>query len=162
MTNCPCCSGLEFKKCCEPYLKGEKIPTTAEALMRSRYTAYATHQIEYISETHFPETRDEVSLEESKKWAENSKWLGLTILKTKEGGANDKSGEVEFLAKYTTAGQEHSHHEKSLFVKIEERWYFKDGQTFPTTVKKDATVVGRNEPCPCGSGKKYKQCCGKN
>ena len=30
------------------------------------------------------------------------------------------------------------------------------------TVHRDAPKVGRNDPCPCGSGKKYKNCCGKN
>jgi len=31
----------------------------------------------------------------------------------------------------------------------------------PKTIKKDKPKVGRNDPCPCGSGKKYKYCCGR-
>ena len=30
------------------------------------------------------------------------------------------------------------------------------------TVRRETPKVGRNDPCPCGSGKKYKHCCGRN
>ena len=35
------------------------------------------------------------------------------------------------------------------------------GPEKPSTIRRDGKKVGRNDPCPCGSGKKYKACCGR-
>ena len=127
--------------------------------MRSRYSAYVLEEIDYIVETHNPETRDEeVDRDATAQWAATSNWKGLTIVGTEKGGPDDKEGMVEFIARYETDGSTISHHERSYFARIDDRWYFTDSENpGPRRVNK----VGRNEPCPCGSGKKYKKCCGR-
>ena len=72
---CPCGSALERDACCGPILAGERAAQTAEALMRSRYTAYVEKQIAYIVDSHDPETRDEVDPKDVRAWAERAKWL---------------------------------------------------------------------------------------
>lgn len=160
MSSCPCGSGKDFTKCCEPFLQGAAVPATAEALMRSRYTAYTLEQMEYIENTHAPETRDSLDMEATCAWAKESTWLGLRILSTEAGGPQDSEGTVEFTARYRSHGEDFRHHEVSSFVKHDGSWYFLDGYTPTKTVVRDMPKVGRNEPCPCGSGKKYKNCCG--
>jgi len=160
MAKCHCGSKKDFGSCCEPFLKGTINPPTAESLMRARYSAYVTHNIDFIEETHGLEERDDLSIEETRKWAQESKWLGLEILGTQKGQPADKEGTVEFIATFEQKGIKHQHHEVSQFVKKEGKWYFKDGQVKPTTIVRTGEKVGRNDPCPCGSGKKYKKCCG--
>jgi SEC-C motif-containing protein len=154
---CPCGSGKSFDQCCQPYHGGEIAPT-AEALMRSRYSAFATQKMAYLDETYHPSVRTESSgtLEES---AMAVKWLGLEILSTDAGGEDDNEGFVDFVAKYQQKGHQHAMRERSRFVKEDGRWYYVDGETKALPIKA-AEKVGRNEPCPCGSGKKYKKCCG--
>ena len=53
------------------------------------------------------------------------------------------------------------HHEVSVFKKINNEWKYVAGEVIPTTITRVGAKVGRNDPCPCGSGKKYKQCCGR-
>lgn len=162
MTLCPCGSGKSYSQCCEPYITGAAIPATAEALMRSRYTAYTKKDVDYIEKTHAPETRDTLDMEATREWAEESNWLELNILRTEAGGSNDDTGTVEFTANYKVKKDEYRHHEISSFVKHDGVWYFLDGYTPSATVVRETPKVGRNEPCPCGSGKKYKKCCGLN
>jgi SEC-C motif-containing protein len=159
--SCPCGSKKTYEKCCGPFLAGEKNPSTAEELMRSRYTAYTKHDIDYVEETHSLERRDALDVEETRKWAEESEWKGLEILRTEAGGANDDTGVVEFIASFAQDGVDYEHHEVSTFHKVNDMWYFHDGYTPSQTVVREEAKVGRNDPCPCGSGKKYKKCCGK-
>ena len=160
MSACPCGSGSEYSACCAPYITGQKQAATAETLMRSRYTAYVKNKISYIESTHDPATRDSLDLDATEEWARDSEWLGLEILAVEGGGAKDETGTVEFKARFTQEGEELVHHELSQFVKKEERWYFSDGHKPSTTVVRESPKVGRNDPCPCGSGRKYKKCCG--
>ncbi len=160
MELCPCGSGKEFKDCCRIYLSGKADAPTAEALMRSRYTAYVRHNIDYIEKTHSIEERDHLSVEETRKWSEESEWLGLEIHGTSKGTADDTTGTVEFTAKYKQSGMLHEHREKSTFEKTDDKWYFKEGKVYNSTIVNAGPKVGRNDPCPCGSGKKYKHCCG--
>jgi SEC-C motif-containing protein len=68
---------------------------------------------------------------------------------------------VEFIARYVEKGQTVNHHEIAQFRREEGFWYFYDGQApKPRTIKRETPKVGRNAPCPCGSGKKFKKCCG--
>ena len=159
MAHCPCGSNKQFKDCCEPALLGTVLPSTAEALMRSRYTAYTKHLVDFIYRSHHPSTRDNLDLEQVKQWSEQSTWQGLEILHTEAGGPMDNRGIVEFKASYQQDGKDYEHHEVSTFEKVEGQWFFKDGQTPVRTVERAAPKVGRNDPCPCGSGKKYKKCC---
>jgi SEC-C motif domain protein len=161
VNDCPCGSGLPYSKCCGRYIDGGETPSTAEALMRSRYTAYTMARIEYISETHDPKTRDQHDPEEARGWAEGVEWQGLEILNTDAGGPEDKKGIVDFVARFENEDGEQEHRERSTFVKRDDRWYFADGKPLgPATVRRESPKVGRNDPCPCGSGKKFKKCHG--
>ncbi len=163
MSQCPCCSGVKFSECCAPYLKGKKKPETALALIRSRYTAHTFANIDYIQTTHHPAHRGEIDVKSTREWAENSEWLELEILNTTDGTENDQNGTVEFIARFNDAkGKLINHHELSLFEKLDGEWYFVDAEAPKVQqVRRDAPKVGRNDPCSCGSGKKYKKCCGK-
>lgn len=155
---CPCGSGRAFAECCEPYLSGAQAPATAERVMRSRYTAFAVGNVDYLQETLTPETRGDFDRAHVEDWAKNSEWLGLDIRSTEAGGPDDVEGWVEFVARFRYAGEERMHHESSRFLKRDGRWYYHDGTMGPRPRRVEK--VGRNDPCPCGSGKKYKKCCG--
>jgi SEC-C motif-containing protein len=160
MENCPCGSGRAYALCCGPYIEGKAKPATAELLMRSRYTAYATKAVDYIVETCLIDEEHVIDKEATKRWSERSEWQGLTILHTEKGGPDDEEGVVEFKAVYVQGGLRENHHEKSTFVKKDGAWLFADGEVIPETVVRVGPKVGRNDPCPCGSGKKYKKCHG--
>lgn len=175
---CPCGTGKNFESCCEPFLNGDKNPETAEQLMRSRYTAYDQKNIKYIQSTLAAESRADFDLEETKKWAAHSKWKGLKVISTKKGGVEDTRGTVEFIATFEKDGEVIDHHEISQFKKDKTgKWYFVDGDAHTHAhgeghhdhhhhhepqkpITREDPKVGRNDPCPCGSGKKYKKCCG--
>ncbi|MCG8532139.1 MAG: YchJ family protein [Desulfovibrionales bacterium] len=162
MSNCPCGSGLEFSACCEPIIKGEKPAPTAEALMRSRYSAHASGIYEYLGTSMHPQMRGDLSVDEIKEWSEQITWTGLEVLDTKDGGENDITGEVEFVAHYKLGGVPQELREHSFFRKEGDDWYYVEGMVKgQETFVRETPKVGRNEPCPCGSGKKYKKCCGK-
>lgn len=161
MSLCACGTEKEYKDCCEQYHSGSKKPETAEILMRARYSAFVEKQIDFIGNTHVPGTKD-FDKEEAKQWAETSTWKGLEIVNTKQGTEEHDSGVVEFRALYTDKeNKDYLHHEISTFKKIEDQWFYEDGQIVGTgPIKRVSPKVGRNEPCPCGSGKKFKKCCG--
>lgn len=152
-TLCPCGSANQYEQCCGPYLEGSKEAPTAEALMRSRYVAYVQQDRDYILNTWHSSTRpDEDPLDDS------ATWIGLQILRTEQGEENDSRGLVEFRARCRIKDQPGGLDEASEFVKEEGRWFYVDG-TAIQPVRSDKQ--GRNEPCACGSGKKYKKCCGR-
>ena len=160
MQSCPCGSGLEYAACCEPLIVGDKSAQTPEALLRSRYSAYAKKIVDYIVDTTHPDQQEPDNRKTVEKWARNTEWHKLEIVNCEAGGDGDEEGEVEFKAEYTEKGKRRKHHELAKFKKKDGRWYFFDAGTpqikqFVRTSPK----VGRNEPCPCGSGKKYKKCC---
>jgi SEC-C motif domain protein len=156
---CPCGSGAPLPRCCGPILDGAAAPT-AEALMRSRYSAHVLGRIDYIVDTHDPATRGRVDRAAVERWARDSEWLGLRIVARERGGRDDDDGVVEFQATYRSGGATVVHHERSRFSRRDGRWLYVDGDVVkPAPARREATV-GRNDPCPCGSGKKYKKCCG--
>ncbi len=170
---CPCGSTKPLSDCCEPYIKGTKKAPTAEALMRSRYTAYTQSELGYIAATLAKESRPHFNEKDALEWSKNSKWLGLEILSTKNGQSTDTKGTVEFNAKYKNDGKVLEHHEVSEFRKENDTWYFVDGESHVheegqghhhhepiKPLVRETPKVGRNDPCVCGSGKKYKKCCG--
>lgn len=161
MSECPCGSGKAFDACCEPYITGKENAPTAETLMRSRYSAYATGHIDYLAETLVPEKRSEHDSESVRSWAEESEWLGLTIVNTKAGTEKDSTGEVVFAAKFKQKNMVQEHREHSQFRKEDGKWFYVDGYLLPPPTVRNEAKVGRNAPCPCGSGKKYKKCCAK-
>jgi SEC-C motif domain protein len=160
MSECPCGSNRLYSECCEPFHKGAQA-LSAEQVMRARYAAYAKMELDYIFETTHPECRKDYDANSTRTWAEQSAWDRLEILETIAGGPDDENGEVEFRAHFADAmGRTCIHHERALFEKYDGRWYFKDGiYVKPQTIKRETPKIGRNEPCPCGSGKKFKKCC---
>ena len=160
MEQCPCGTGLAYTDCCEPVIKGERPAETAEALMRSRYSAYVKVETDYIFETTHPKHREGYDHAGTKEWAESAQWQGLEIIDVKDGGSADSTGEVEFIARFSEKGEPRVHHELGMFRKDKGACFFTDGKAVsrkPVT----STKIGRNEPCDCGSGLKYKKCCGK-
>jgi SEC-C motif-containing protein len=159
--SCPCQSGQSLEECCGRYLDGGQQPPTAEALMRSRYTAYSLGNVDHILATTHPDKRPELKRDSIESWAAESEWLGFEVVATQDGAANDETGEVEFVAYYETAEGPVTHRERSTFSKLDGRWYFVDGEMIKQRpVVRDHPKVGRNDPCPCGSGRKFKKCCG--
>jgi SEC-C motif-containing protein len=157
--DCPCGSGQKHSACCAPYLAGAPAPT-AVALMRSRYTAYVLGKVDYIVGTHDPKTSGDVDPEATRKWSEETRWTGLEIISTDKGGANDEEGIVEFVATGETGGKGFAHRERSTFKKLDGRWFFIDGVTPKQSPVTAQALPGRNDPCHCGSGKKFKRCHG--
>lgn len=133
---------------------------TAEELMKARYHAYETCDMEFIKESHDPDNTEGIDWAECEKWARESQWLGLEIISTTKGGEDDKDGIVEFKATYIENGKTIVHHERSYFVKKNGVWFYQKWLPI-TSTRINENKVGRNDPCPCGSGKKYKKCCGK-
>ncbi len=119
--NCYCDSGLSFMECCQPYLLGVRKAPTAVALMRSRYSAYAVHNADYLFETTEPKERRNHSKAEMLEWAKSNQWLKLEVLKATETT-------VEFKAYYLDGMlRAQVHHENSVFIKDGDNWYYVSG-----------------------------------
>jgi SEC-C motif-containing protein len=129
--------------------------------MRSRYSAYVEHALSYIFATCIREGKEGIDERQTRAWSERSTWLGLKILALTGGGPEDTSGSVEFEAHYERDGLRDVHHEKARFKKTGGKWMYDEGEVESRTVVRSSPKVGRNDPCPCGSGKKYKFCHGR-
>ncbi len=155
-TICPCGSGAHYAACCQPLLE-----EAAEALMRARYTAHVVNAVDFIIQTTHPSTYKVADKQHIEAWVHSTTWQQLQILQTQQGGPNDQEGFVLFQAHYKQNGQAKVHDEHSYFKREQGRWYFVKGRT---PVVKQQPVrrqkIARNAPCSCGSGKKYKRCCG--
>ncbi|MDO8932374.1 MAG: YchJ family protein [Rhodocyclaceae bacterium] len=156
MTLCPCGSGRELDVCCGPIVAGTPAPTP-EALMRSRYTAFVLGEIDHIDRTHAPGIRDDFNRAEAERTAAEVEWLGLDVRHVREDG---DSGSVEFSIRFRRDGQEMTQYEVSSFRRLEGHWLYEGGQTSANHPPRQVVKIGRNDPCPCGSGQKYKKCCG--
>ncbi len=159
--DCPCGSGRAYDTCCGPAIEGSIPAKTAEALMRSRYTAYVLGKIDYVKETLSPRLQKDFDYEAAKNWSESAAWTGLTVHSTVQGQEQDTTGEVEFSAQFEINGTPQTHHEHGYFERLEGNWVYTKGNVIGTTFHRESPKVGRNDPCPCGSGKKYKKCCGR-
>lgn len=152
--NCPCGSQEKYQACCGRFHQGLSTATTAEQLMRSRYSAFCKNEVTYLVSTHHSSSRT-VTLEESlNSTIKKTQWMGLRIIDTVLGMETDSTGIVEFIAFYHDL-ENGELHERSRFVKEGEQWFYVD--TEPIEEK----ILGRNDPCWCGSGKKFKKCHGK-
>ena len=160
--NCPCGSELDYNDCCLPVIKGERAAATAEELMRARYTAYTRVEMDFLRTSVHPDFRQENDAAGAHEWAENSEWHGLEIIATEAGGADDETGQVEFVASYTYDGKDKQYHEVAGFGRSEGGWRFTEGRPgVKKPVVRAEPRTGRNDPCHCGSGMKYKRCCGR-
>ncbi|MBN6068516.1 YchJ family protein [Aggregatibacter actinomycetemcomitans] len=146
---CSCQSQKTYGECCGRFHSYTQFPETAEQLMRSRYSAYVLQNVPYIVDTTVPSQQKLLNVQAIQAWAENTQWLGLQILSTET--LTKVQSAVEFNAIFQGEDGEQAHHERSIFVKINGRWYFVD-PTVPLPTMK--------QPCVCGSGKKFKHCCG--
>ncbi len=148
---CPCGSGKLFDRCCGPYLAGITHPVTPEQLMRSRYTANVEQDQVYLFKTWHSATRPDTI-------CGFNNWCSLQIITVQGGGPEESEGMVEFRAMYGEVDRLGCLHEKSHFVREYDRWYYFDGEIIESGLLPQVKV-GRNDPCPCGSCKKYKKCC---
>jgi len=156
MTLCPCCSKLDFDDCCGPIIQGAAAPT-AEALMRSRYTAFAIRKLDHVEQTHAPEVYNDFNRAEAERLAEECEWHCLEIRKTTETG---DITEIEYLLKFRRNKQNIEKVALSRFRRENGQWLFVSSEINPHTEPLRVSKVGRNDPCPCNSGKKAKKCCG--
>jgi SEC-C motif domain protein len=162
MDACSCGSGRDYADCCEPVIRGARPADTAEQLMRARYTAYARHEIPFLLASSHPEHREDQDEAGIREWSEGSEWHGLRILATTDGGPDDQEGTVEFVAEYSREGEGAAHHEVATFSRHAGAWHLVKGEHVkPKPFVREAPKTGRNDPCPCGSGKKHKKCCGQ-
>lgn len=123
---CPCGSGATLDACCGPILAGVPAPT-AQALMRSRYTAYVRGAMAHIVSTHAPETRASIDVAAATKWSADTLWMGLEIVATERGLAGDDVGFVEFIARGVTKDAPFVLCERSRFRRDGAAWYYVDG-----------------------------------
>jgi len=157
MTPCPCGSSLDYATCCGRYHAGQPAPT-AEKLMRSRYAAYAIANLDYIEATCAGPAALAFDRTEAEMLQLGTQWLGLEISRTTRGRERDSEGTVTFTARYRHKGVEEALTETSQFRRIDGRWFYCDRLTDADPLR--SASAGRNDPCPCGSGKKFKKCCG--
>jgi SEC-C motif-containing protein len=159
--SCPCGSTRDYAACCEPVIKGTREAATCEELMRARYSSYVKVEMEFLQESLHPDKREDADADGAREWAESSQWHGLEIVATADGESGDDTGQVEFIASYTFDGEEQHYREIAEFERVDGRWYFTEGlPPVRTPVVREEPKIGRNDPCSCGSGKKYKRCCG--
>ena len=121
---CPCGSGLPYEACCGLYHSGTDFPDTAEALMRSRYSAYAKSAIDYICATTHPQRRSPHLKDNLRAICQQTSWLGLEVLETTNGGPQDKIGKVHFIATYSEGSDIRQLEQVSRFKRYEGRWYY--------------------------------------
>ncbi|MDP3072516.1 MAG: YchJ family metal-binding protein [Opitutaceae bacterium] len=155
---CPCGSGRTFGECCEPLLKQARPAATAEELMRSRFTAHCIGDHRHLHRTYL-ETSRQSFVEEAP--TEEVQWTRL-VIRAHEAEVKPDRSYVDFTAYFQgNDGAEHPMHEKSEFHRIGGEWFFvRPIREGPAPVRA-VVKAGRNDPCPCGSGKKFKHCCGR-
>lgn len=128
---CYCGSKKAYAECCQPYVEGDALAETPEALMRSRYSAYCLKNFDYLEATTDPQALGDVNHAANRQWAESVEFLSLEIL---SASVDKNKGLVEFKATFKELGKEevHVHHELSKFRKHQGQWFFRDGQVKTT------------------------------
>ncbi|WEM43167.1 YchJ family metal-binding protein [Photobacterium sp. DA100] len=165
---CPCGSQRPLAECCQPIHHNPSLAVHPEQLMRSRYSAHVLGLVDYVVATYHPSCEAEQHREAIAE-SVHSQWLGLEVISSEI--ATENEGFVEFKAFYQDGNDQYCLHERSRFlnetINGQRQWFYIDGeypeppapnesQTAPAVSDK----IGRNDPCPCGSGKKFKKCCG--
>lgn len=147
---CPCGSDVEYSLCCRPVVSGEQVALDPSQLMRSRYCAFVMKDADYLIRTWHPSCGAAAFRDDISAGFAHTEWLGLTVFEHSDS-ETDNTGYVSFVARFSEQGKTGTIIERSRFLKENGQWYYIDG-TRPQ--------FGRNDPCPCGSGKKFKKCCG--
>lgn len=150
---CFCNLEKEYEDCCGRFHSGEKYANTPEELMRSRYSAFATSNMDYIKRTMHGEIVKEFDEEEAFEWAEAVDWVGLVVFEAKT--TDPIHGVVEFQAFYQDPDDKvvSNIHERSTFTMIDGKWYY-TGRLF-----NEHEPLSKESSCPCGSKKTFKDCC---
>ncbi|WP_341501386.1 YchJ family metal-binding protein [Gallaecimonas sp. GXIMD4217] len=149
MAFCYCGSTQPFSQCCQAVIGDQAKAATAEQLMRARYSAHCSGDIDFILASWHPDGRHQQDVAAIAAFARDHQWLGLEVLSQQRLG--DDEARVTFVARFRDQdGQGQFHLEDSRFLRQQGLWYYHSG-LYPEPQ--------RNGPCPCGSGKKYKRCC---
>lgn len=149
---CYCDSKQSYAACCQSIIENLSA-ANPEQLMRSRFSAYVIKNYDYILASYAPEQRRNLTKQALIESAQGTQWLSLSVLHSVHG---ERTGEVEFIAKYKHGEAFYAMHELSHFCKIDRQWFYTTGKMKEKT---GVLHVDRNETCPCGSGKKFKKCC---
>lgn len=172
LSKCPCGSQKAYADCCQIAHDNHAAVTSPAQLMRSRYTAHVLKLVDYVVDTYHPSCHAQAQRESIAQSVE-SHWIKLDVADV-EVGSHEDEGFVTFYAYFEDDQQLYCLGERSRFLRESGVWYYIDGEILEkappeTPSQKPQTTpiqknlkVGRNDPCICGSGKKYKKCCGKN
>lgn len=120
---CPCGSNKPYPDCCAPYLSNNATARDAEALMRSRYTAYTLLREDYLLATWHPSTRP---AQPGLAQEAPTKWIALEVRRHEQPDAEHAI--VEFVARYKANGRAFRLHEVSRFVRENGKWFYVDGE----------------------------------
>lgn len=154
MQLCHCCSQKTYSDCCAPLIEGSTGAQNPEQLMRSRYSAFATGNSQYLIDTTAPSHRDPGDLNTLTQSFSATEWKALKVMDTSLDG---EVGYVEFIAFFVSrtnpANKVEQLHERSQFIFIDNRWFYTSGEGL-SPIKWQ-----RNDLCYCGSGIKFKKCC---
>jgi SEC-C motif-containing protein len=154
-----------------PVIRGKRPAERAQDLLRARYSAFALGEIDFIVKSHHSKTSKDVKRAEVEEWSQSSDWESLEIVQTEAGEKTDTQGLVTFCAKYrpkasakaaetSEVSEVQDHWEQALFEKEGTEWKFLDARgVHHGPIVRTEPKIGRNDPCTCGSGKKYKKCC---
>ncbi|OCB71137.1 YchJ family protein [Flavobacterium crassostreae] len=124
MVNCYCGALERFENCCKPYILGDLKAPTAVALMRSRYTAFATHNADYLMATTHFSTRKHHNRADILDWATSNQWIKLLVLSA-------TANTVHFKAFYLDSeGNSQLHQEHSIFKLEDGNWFYVDGDLY--------------------------------
>ncbi|MFA7555951.1 MAG: YchJ family metal-binding protein [Spongiibacteraceae bacterium] len=157
---CFCGNQQAFSQCCGPILAGTRTAKTAEQLMRSRFSAFCSANVDYLIQSHHPSKRQHNDRQSLTETINECNWLTLSIINTKRGLAEDTSGEVEFIASYTHQGKTLLLQENSRFINEHKQWFYLDGDIIDSPRSPSDRKLKRNDSCWCGSGQKFKKCHG--
>ncbi|QOY54125.1 SEC-C domain-containing protein [Candidatus Sulfurimonas marisnigri] len=144
--SCICGNKKDYNECCGAIINSNIKASSAEELMRSRYSAYVKGDSNYLIKTLVANNRHADDAELIEEFSNSVKWLKLDVLHVEQNI-------VEFKAYYKDIDSIKVLHEKSNFIFKNGMWLYVDGELFNSKVE-------RNESCPCGSAKKFKKCCG--
>jgi SEC-C motif-containing protein len=152
--NCFCGNPFPFEQCCQPIINGKVEAKNAEALMRSRFTAYMLKNYQYILDTYTSAKRTNLTIKQLSESAQDTQWLSLQVLAHQ---SQTHTAQVEFKAFYQVHNVYYVMHELSDFILESGKWLYNHG-----AMQKGSGEFSpeRNSQCLCGSGKKFKKCCG--